>query len=257
MKRLVAGIFAGFAVLLAVTLYLSSQRHEGLVDRNYYESASNEFAEREIERREGFEVRVPDRYRAGENRFEAALATAAGPLRGARVTLSAMRPSGTGEDRQYILREGSPGRYEGEIRLPSPGQWMLSLAVDAGAIRARRRWTVVAAAPDGPPMNNMLRSAAGAQEVRLSVSPWPPPAMRELAFTVRLPGYAGDALPYIDLSMRGMEMGRNRVLLSREADGSFRGTGVIVRCRSGRKDWEAAVTVPGEGKAVFRLDLAD
>jgi nitrogen fixation protein FixH len=256
-RRLATGISAGFAVLMATTLYLSYRGHEGLVDRNYYESASNEFAEREIERREGFEVRVPDRYRPGDNRFEAVLATAAGPLRGARVTLVAMRPSGPAEDRRYVLREGSPGTYEGDIRLPSPGQWILSLAADAGAIRARRRWTVVAAPFDEPPAGEPLRSAAGGQEVLLSISPWPPAAMRELAFTVRAPGYAGDVPPHVDLSMRGMEMGPNRVSLSRQTDGSFRGTGVIVRCPSGRKEWDAAVTVPGKGKAVFRLDVAD
>jgi nitrogen fixation protein FixH len=258
LKRLVAGIFAGFAVFLAVTLYLAARKHEGLVDRHYYESASSEFAERELEDREGFMVQVPDRYRTGENRFSAAVVTDAGPLRGARVTLTAMRTFGTGEDRQFALLEGAPGRYEGAILLPSPGQWMLSLAVDAGRIRARRLWTVVAQPGDAPPSTgNALRAAAGDQTVLLTVSPWPPRSMRELAFSVDLPGYGGSDPPHIDLSMHGMEMGRNRVLLSRGADGVFRGTGVFVRCPSGRKDWEAVVTVPGKGKAVFRLDVAD
>lgn len=251
-------IVAVFALLLASTLYLASGKHEGLVDRDYYESASNEFAERELEGRERFEVRVPDRFRTGENRFFAVVATAAGPLRGARVTLTAMRPSGTSDDRRYTLPEGPPGRYEGTIVLPSPGRWMLSLAVDAGRIRARRRYTVVAlpgeasSAPDPA-----LRAAAGGQAVLLTVSPWPPRAMREQAFTVVLPGYEGSDPPRVDLSMRGMDMGWNRVRLDRGEDGAFRGTGVFVRCPAGRADWEAEVTVPGKGKAVFRIDVAD
>ena len=102
-----------------------------------------------------------------------------------------------------------------------------------------------------------LRSAAGGQEVLLSITPWPPIAMREVDFTVSLPGYAGNVLPYVDLSMAGMEMGRNRVDLSRGADGRYRGTGVFVRCPSGRHDWEATVTAPGAGKAVFRFAVAD
>ncbi len=257
MIRVAAGIFAGFAVLMAVTIYLSHRGHEGLVDRNYYESASNEFSEREIERRAGFEVRVPGRYRPGGNRFEAVLATAEGPLQGARVVLVAMRSSGPSEDRRYVLREVAPGTYGEDIHLPSAGQWIFSLSADAGTIHARRRWTVVAAPAGEPPAGEPLRSAAGGQEVLLSISPWPPRAMRELAFTVRLPGYAGDAPPYADLSMRKMEMGRNRVPLARQADGTFRGTGVFVRCPSGRKDWEASVTVPGKGKAVFLIDVAD
>jgi hypothetical protein len=81
--------------------------------------------------------------------------------------------------------------------------------------------------------------------------------MREVDFTVSLPGYAGKALPYVDLSMAGMEMGRNRVDLSPGPDGRYRGTGVIVRCPSGKHDWEATVTAPGAGKAVFHFAVAD
>jgi hypothetical protein len=32
---------------------------------------------------------------------------------------------------------------------------------------------------------------------------------------------------------------------------------VFVRCPSGRHDWEATVNVPGAGKAVFRIAVAD
>jgi len=103
----------------------------------------------------------------------------------------------------------------------------------------------------------ILRGAIGRQEILLSVTPWPPIAMREVDFTVSLPGYAGTASPYIDLSMSEMEMGRNRVDLSLGADGRYRGKGVFVRCQSGRHDWEATVTAPGAGKAVFRFAVAD
>jgi hypothetical protein len=103
----------------------------------------------------------------------------------------------------------------------------------------------------------VLRGAMDGQEVLLSIAPWPPRAMREVDFTVSLPGYAGKASPYVDLSMEGMEMGRNRVDLSRGKDGRYHGTGVFVRCQSGRHDWEATVTAPGAGKAVFRVVVAD
>ena len=103
----------------------------------------------------------------------------------------------------------------------------------------------------------ILRGSAGGQEVLLRITPWPPRTMREVDFTVSLPGYGGKASPYVDLSMEGMEMGRNRIDLSRVADGRYSGTGVIVRCPGGRHDWEAAVTAPGAGKAVFRFAVAD
>jgi nitrogen fixation protein FixH len=252
-----AAILAGFAALLAATIFIAHRSHEGLVEGNYYESAAHEFSGREEEARAGFRMTVPERYRAGENRFTAVLAAGGGPLRDARVTLAAMRPSGTGEDRSFRLREESPGVYVADVLLPGPGQWMLSLAVDAGRIRARRRWTVVAL-PDGSPLpGGTFRAAAGAQVVVLSLSPWPVRAMREISFSAELPGYGGAAPPYVDLSMPGMDMGRNRVPLVRDADGLYRGTGVFVRCASGRREWEAAMTVPERGKAVFRVELAD
>ena len=167
MRRVAAGIFAGFAVLLAVTIVIARRSHEGLVERDYFESATGEFAGREEEARSGFRVTLPDRLQAGESRFTALLETGEGPLRGARVTLAAMRPSGTGEDGSFELREESPGRYAADILLPRPGQWMLALAVDTGRFRARRRWTAVAQ-PEGPPAGTRLpagafRSAAGSQ----------------------------------------------------------------------------------------------
>jgi hypothetical protein len=103
----------------------------------------------------------------------------------------------------------------------------------------------------------VLRGAIGGQEVLLSITPWPPRTMREVGFSVSLSGNAGKALPYIDLSMAGMEMGRNRIDLSRGADGRYSGTGVFVRCPGGRHDWEATVTAPGAGKAVFHFAVAD
>ena len=123
---------------------------------------------------------------------------------------------------------------------------------------AQRSWDgLVDGGHPGADPERVLRGAAGGQEVLLSMTPWPPVAMREVGFTVSLPGYAGTGSPHVDLSMEGMEMGRNRVDLRLGADGRYRGTGVFVRCSSGRRDWKATVTAPGAGKAVFRFAVAD
>ena len=254
MKRLIGVLFAAFALLTGATIYISHRTWDGLVDRRYSEAGMNEFAEREAEARAGFTAVLPDRYRAGENRFRAVLSTSSGPLRGARVTLDAMRIEGPRDDRSFSLREEAPGAYAADVFLPLPGQWTFSLSVDADPLHARRRWTAAALPSDAA---GVLRGVLGGQEVLLSITPWPPRAMREVDFTVSLPGYAGKASPYVDLSMAGMEMGRNRVDLSRGADGRYRGTGVIVRCPSGRRDREATVRAPGAGKAVFHFAVAD
>ncbi|UCG12777.1 MAG: hypothetical protein JSU72_20290 [Deltaproteobacteria bacterium] len=91
--------------------------------------------------------------------------------------------------------------------------------------------------------------------VSLEMSPKPVKAMQELTFTLGIGGEQPAANPYIDLGMVGMDMGRNRVNLTPEADGVFRGTGVIVRCPSGRRIWKATVFVPDVGSVEFVFDV--
>jgi hypothetical protein len=114
--------------------------------------------------------------------------------------------------------------------------------------------------PDGavvpPPARPPFRGTAGGQAAILSIDPWPPRAMTELSFTLELPGYAGKEAPRISLEMAGMAMGRNEVLPVRSPDGKWRGTGTVVACRSGRRDWTARVVVPGAGEASFPFELA-
>ena len=90
----------------------------------------------------------------------------------------------------------------------------------------------------------------------LDVTPKPLRAMRELQFTVQL---SRDAMPVrnaeveIDLTMPGMNMGENRVRLRGAGGGIYRGTGIIVRCSSGRTVWKASVTVQ-DGQRVTVAD---
>ena len=90
-------------------------------------------------------------------------------------------------------------------------------------------------------------------EVMLEVEPRPVKAMTDLLFKVTLSGSAISlqSQPYIDLGMPGMNMGPNRVRLKSSAASVYEGKGVIVRCPSGRKIWQATVTVPEIGAARF------
>lgn len=139
----------------------------------------------------------------------------------------------------------------------------MRLSVDGDAIRTRRRWFVTAeagaeaASPSDAGIHaGPVTAFAGDQTVILEIEPRPVAAMKELRFRVSLPGYPGRGAPRIDLSMPGMRMPPNRVDLERDADGAYRGTGAIVRCTSGRRSWQAAVSVPGKGNAVFTFDVA-
>ncbi|MBU0986466.1 MAG: hypothetical protein KKH68_04350 [Proteobacteria bacterium] len=91
--------------------------------------------------------------------------------------------------------------------------------------------------------------------IKLDISPKPVRAMQDLRFQVTLSGRQPAEEPYIDLGMPGMKMGPNRVVLKPLGDGVFEGTGVIVRCPSGKKIWKAAVTLPDMGTVEFVFDV--
>jgi hypothetical protein len=91
--------------------------------------------------------------------------------------------------------------------------------------------------------------------VTLNVNPKPVKAMHELNFTITLSGAESSADPYVDLGMPGMHMGPNRVHLKQMGNGRYEGKGTIVRCPSGRRTWQATVTIPGAGAAEFIFDV--
>ena len=88
-------------------------------------------------------------------------------------------------------------------------------------------------------------------QVVLDITPKPVKAMTDLTFRITLRGKQPAAPPHIDLSMPGMKMGPNRVKLKPLGNGVHEGTGIIVRCPSGKRIWKATVTVPDIGTAEF------
>jgi hypothetical protein len=91
--------------------------------------------------------------------------------------------------------------------------------------------------------------------VTLDISPKPVKAMAELRFKLTLSGEQPTEAPFIDLGMPGMKMGPNRIDLKPLGDGMYAGTGIIVRCPSGKRIWKARITVPKMGSAEFIFDV--
>jgi hypothetical protein len=87
--------------------------------------------------------------------------------------------------------------------------------------------------------------------VTLSVGPRPIHAMRDLEFTVTFApaSIAAGADVAVALSMPGMYMGETRAVLAPFGEGVFRGTGIVVRCASGRRDWSADVLLSHAAEA--------
>ncbi len=91
----------------------------------------------------------------------------------------------------------------------------------------------------------------------LEVTPRPVQAMKDLVFTVTLSGRgeSPQSPPYIDLGMPGMDMGPNRVKMKPVGKNVYEGKGVIVKCPSGHRVWQATVTVPDLGETEFVFDV--
>jgi YtkA-like len=116
------------------------------------------------------------------------------------------------------------------------GFWIILVLV-GGASAAENRCRV----DDGP-----CTAAAGEVSVSLEIEPRPVRAMKLLTFAVILRDSSRkleDASVSIDLTMPGMEMGRNVIELKHAGGGRYEGKGVIVRCPSGGRTWKAAITV--------------
>ena len=107
-------------------------------------------------------------------------------------------------------------------------------------------------APDQGPCT----AAAAGRQIIFDISPKPVKAMKELIFTIRATGRNTAPAILLDLSMPGMYMGRNEVVLKKNPDGSYSGKGIIPRCPSGRMLWRAAVTVPGAGKVSYTFNVS-
>ena len=91
--------------------------------------------------------------------------------------------------------------------------------------------------------------------VSLEITPRPVKAMQDLVFKVSIEGASPAKQPHIDLGMPAMKMGPNQVALKPTGPGSYEGTGVIVRCPSGKRTWFANVIVPGSGEVKFIFDV--
>ena len=97
--------------------------------------------------------------------------------------------------------------------------------------------------------------SSGAITVSLEISPRPVKAMQDLVFKVSIEGAAPANHPHIELGMPAMKMGPNQVALKPTGPGTYEGTGVIVRCPSGKRTWFADVIIPESGEVKFIFDV--
>jgi len=83
-------------------------------------------------------------------------------------------------------------------------------------------------------------------EITLDINPKPLTAMSELKFSVMInkdKSPVSNAGVTLDLTMPGMYMGKNQILLKPAEDYIYEGSGMIPICSSGAKTWIAEVNI--------------
>lgn len=96
----------------------------------------------------------------------------------------------------------------------------------------------------------------GNVEVMLDIEPKPLQTLRETEFIVTISG--SDKIPdklLLDLTMPGMFMGKNQVILKKIDKNKYSGKGIIPRCPSGKTLWQADIFIPEEGTVSFRFNV--
>jgi CheY-like chemotaxis protein len=98
----------------------------------------------------------------------------------------------------------------------------------------------------------------GQRTVTLNIEPKPVKHMKELTFSVTVTPC--DKLPdtlLLDLSMPGMQMGKNQVTLVKKSNCLYEGKGIIVRCMSGRTLWQATVLSDTLNNPAFTFNVRE
>jgi len=113
---------------------------------------------------------------------------------------------------------------------------------------------------DCDPHTGSCTKQAGAYTVTLDINPKPVQHMKELTFDVSIAGESAALLPDtipLDLSMPGMDMGKNQVPLRKKGDSRYSGTGIIVKCPSGRVLWRATLLISETLNPSFTFNVRD
>ena len=99
---------------------------------------------------------------------------------------------------------------------------------------------------------------AGNHSVTLNIEPKPVKAMKELSFSLTVTPC--DKLPdklLIDLSMPGMQMGKNQITLVKKSACLYEGKGIIVRCMSRRTLWQVTILSDELKNPAFRFNVKE
>ena len=256
MKPLIAVAAVAALGAVVVTIAVGTSLREETVVKDPYEHGLRHDQERQARERLGWQARFdPADLRPGGAGLGFTLVDKAGaPVEGAEVRVAVTRPAGPGDERQGTAQALGGGRYRAPVGFAAPGFWDVRLDATRGADAVGLTQQVRVEAGAGAPCELAAapcQAQAGGLQLTLDLGR-ALATMRDLPVTVTVSrgGTPLDgATVEVSFAMKEMNMGENRVQLRPAGPGRHAGTGVLVRCHSGRKDWIATVTVRPPGGA--------
>jgi nitrogen fixation protein FixH len=252
----VAAVTALGAVVATIAVGVSLR--EETVVKDPYEHGLHHDAERQARERLGWRARFePADLRPGGSTLGFSLVDKAGaPVEGAAVRVAVTRPAAPGDERQGTAEPLGGGRYRAPVGFAAPGFWDVRLDASRAADQVGLTQQVRVEAGEGPPCDlsaSPCQAPAGDLLVTLDLGR-SLATQRELPISVTVTRGGAPlegAAVEVAFAMKEMNMGENRVALAPAGPGRHTGTGVLVRCHSGRTDWSATVTVrPAQGAPV-------
>ena len=258
MKLLIAIVATVVLGVVAATIWIASRSYERTVVADPYEAGIHHDRDRRRVEELGWTVVVDEAgLRAGpESVLAVTLADKGGaPLDGAEVVFRVARPGTSRFDRHATARPQGGGRYVTVLPMSEAGFWDLDVVIRHGGESLTLGKWIHAAAAVGEGVHcdaGVKACAADAGDLRevLELAPHPPVPLKEMGALVQLTR-AGAAVEgaevAVELSMPGMYMGENRIVLRAGGHGQYAGKGALLRCMSGRRDWTAEVVarLPG------------
>ena len=239
------------------TIWVGSGVREETVVARPYEEGLRQDADRAARERLRWDVKVEGGAVApGAGTITFAVVDGEGrALDGAEVEVALSRPDASRDVKRAKAVSIGPGRWAADTGVAGRGEWLVAFDVARGADHLRIEKTVRSADPCELGAG-ACTLAAGDVEVTLELGPRPLRTMASLA-AVATVARGGQPLPgaavKVALAMPGMEMGQNVVALREDAPGRHVGAVTVVRCLSGRKDWEAEVELTVAGQPPRRV----
>jgi nitrogen fixation protein FixH len=271
-KVVIAVVTAVVVGAIATTIWVATRNYERTVVADPYESGIHHDRDRRRAEQLGWTVVVDEGgLRAGP---EAVLAVQlsdrnGAPLEGAEVTFRVARPGTSRFDHSAQAHSEGRGRYAAVLPMTEAGFWDLDVVIRHGVESLTLGKWIHASAGVGEGVHcdvgtRPCAASVGDLRVVLELTPRPPVPLKELGVVLQVtrngaPVAIADAA--VAISMKGMFMGDDRIALRPGSDGRYVGTGVLLRCASGRRDWVAEVVahLPGgaEVRAPFPFQAAE